>query len=506
MEMSEILKGLSYNEKRLLLALKKVGGVATPEELINKSDFTLEVEIMGSASWLSTKGLAVIDEKQSIFYKLGDEDVAKNGLPERRAIIAISDAGGKMDLSDLAKKMPNGEDRIAVGWLKRKGLADIVKNGDSKTLILTDAGKKMLGGKMPDEILIEKLSKGPMPKDEADPAVVKDLKGRQGMVVEETEVDRTIRLTDAGKTAADSGIELKEEIAQVTDGLIQSGKWKDAEFRKYDVQTFAPAVYPAKKHPLSRLGAEVRRLYTEMGFTEVDEEYVEPAFWDLDVLYVPQDHPARDLQDTFYLSNPKRFDLKDEKLVQTIKEIHENGGKTGSTGWGGKWSREMAEQAMLRTHTTVNTITYISKHPEAPAKVFSLSRIFRKESIDATHLPEFTQIEGIVIDEKGNFDMLISLVKEFYAKMGFDQIRIRPAYFPYTEPSLELEVFFNGKWMELGGAGIFRPEVVAPFGVKYPVLAWGFGFERLAMLKWNIKDIRDLYISDVDDLKKSPII
>ena len=186
-----------------------------------------------------------------------------------------------------------------------------------------------------------------------------------------------------------------------------------------------------------------------------------------------------------------------------MKEIHENGGDTGSTGWGGEWSREMAEQAMLRTHTTVNSIKYISKHPEAPAKVFSLSRIFRKESIDATHLPEFTQIEGIVIDENANFDMLISLVKEFYAKMGFDQIRIRPAYFPYTEPSLELEVFFNGKWMELGGAGIFRPEVVEPFGVKCPVLAWGFGFERLAMLKWNITDIRDLYISDIDDLKKN---
>jgi len=89
--------------------------------------------------------------------------------------------------------------------------------------------------------------------------------------------------------------------------------------------------------------------------------------------------------------------------------------------------------------------------------------------------------------------------------MGFDQIRIRPAYFPYTEPSLEVEVFFNGKWMELGGAGIFRPEVVEPFGVKYPVLAWGLGFERLAMLKWDIKDIRDLYISDMDDLKKNTI-
>jgi phenylalanyl-tRNA synthetase alpha chain len=109
------------------------------------------------------------------------------------------------------------------------------------------------------------------------------------------------------------------------------------------------------------------------------------------------------------------------------------------------------------------------------------------------------------MDEKADFNMLVSMIKEFYARMGFDQIRIRPAYFPYTEPSLEIEVFFNGKWMELGGAGMFRPEVLEPFGVKCPVLAWGFGFERLAMLKWNIKDIRDLYISDIDTLKNNTV-
>ncbi len=165
----------------------------------------------------------------------------------------------------------------------------------------------------------------------------------------------------------------------------------------------------------------------------------------------------------------------------------------------------MAESALLRTHSTCSSIRYIAAHPDAPQKAFSISRIFRNESIDSTHLPEFTQIEGIVIDENADFDMLISLIKEFYDKMGFDQVRIRPAYFPYTEPSLEIEVFFNGKWMELGGAGMFRPEVLAPFGVKTPVLAWGFGFERLAMLKWDIRDIRDLYISDLDSLKKNTV-
>ena len=90
--------------------------------------------------------------------------------------------------------------------------------------------------------------------------------------------------------------------------------------------------------------------------------------------------------------------------------------------------------------------------------------------------------------------------------MGFEKIRIRPGYFPYTEPSMEVEVFWNNKWMELGGSGLFRPEVTEPIGVKEPVLAWGLGLERLAMLKFGLKDMRKLYISDLDWLQKKSLI
>lgn len=501
----EILEGLSYNEKRLLLALGGRGGSASPADLIADGSFSLEVEVMGAASWLESKGMAAISEKSERFYVLGDPD-AGVVLPERTAVGIIAAAGGSMDMDSLAESMTGGMDKVAVGWLKRKGLADIVKDGDRKVLKLTDKGRGLEGVMMPDEELLARMAEAPVPESEADKAVIKDLKGRQGMIAEKIVTERTVALTDLGTEAAGSGIELKPQITDVTDRIIQNGEWKDAEFRKYDIQTFAPSVYAAKKHMLSRLGAQVRRLFTDMGFTEMSSEYVQPAFWNLDVLYTPQDHPARDLQDTFYLERPASIHIDDEALVETVRNIHENGGDTGSTGWGGIWSRERAEAALLRTHSTVSSIKFIAEHPDAPQKAFSISRIFRKESIDSTHLPEFTQIEGIIIDENANFDMLISIIREFYARMGFDQIRIRPAYFPYTEPSLELEVFFNGKWMELGGAGIFRPEVVAPFGIKTPVLAWGFGFERLAMLKWGITDIRDLYISDMDTLKTNKVL
>lgn len=358
---------------------------------------------------------------------------------------------------------------------------------------------------MPVEIFLEELSKDRILSTDTDKNIIKELKGRGDMIREVSEVSREISLTDKGFEVAKSGLELKEEITDVTDRLIQSGKWKDAGFRRYDVKTFAPAIYPAKRSPITRLTDHVRQMFLDMGFTEMTSEYIQPSFWNMDVLFTPQDHPARDLQDTFYLEYPSVIREEDDELVEKVKRLHEDGGNTGSCGWGGEWSREFSESAILRTHSTVSSIRYIAENVKTPCKAFSISRIFRKESIDSTHLPEFTQIEGIVIDENANFNTLISIIKDFYARMGFDKVRIRPAYFPYTEPSLELEVFFNGKWMELGGAGIFRPEVVAPFGVKHPVMAWGFGFERLAMLKWNITDIRELYISDIDILRESKL-
>ena len=372
MGIEEILEGLSYNEKRLLLALKDRGGSASPADLIADGAFNLEVEIMGAASWLESKGMARISESTERFYVLSDADAAK-GLPERTAMDLIAGAGGSMDMDALAQGMSGGMDKVAVGWLKRKGLADIVKDGDRKTLVLTDKGRETLGTRMPDEELVSRMAEGPVPEAEADPKVVKDLKGRQGMVSEKVVTTREVALTDLGLQAADSGIELKPQITDITDRIIQNGEWRDAEFRKYDIQTFAPSVYPAKKHMLSRLEAQVSRIFTEMGFKEMSSEYVQPSFWNMDVLYTPQDHPARDLQDTFYLEHPASIHIDDEDMVELIRNIHENGGDTGSTGWGGTWSREKAEAAILRTHSTVSSIKYIAEHPDAPQKAFSIT-------------------------------------------------------------------------------------------------------------------------------------
>ena len=211
-----------------------------------------------------------------------------------------------------------------------------------------------------------------------------------------------------------------------------------------------------------------------MGFARSKGQIIQSSFWNFDALFQPQDHPAREMQDTFYL------DTKAEIPDYTkVKEMHECGGGVGSTGWGGRWSPEVARQEVLRTHTTGVTIKYLAEHPRPPIKAFGIDRVYRREAIDATHTPEFEQLEGIVMDEGVTFCHLLGILKEFYAKMGFEEVRFRPGYFPYTEPSVEPEVFIDGLgWVELGGAGVFRKEVTAPFGIEHPVLAWGLGVSQ----------------------------
>ncbi|HUR63025.1 MAG TPA: phenylalanine--tRNA ligase subunit alpha, partial [Candidatus Thermoplasmatota archaeon] len=182
-----------------------------------------------------------------------------------------------------------------------------------------------------------------------------------------------------------------------------------------------------------------------------------------------------------------------------------SGGGTGSAGWGGAFSKEVSQKALLRTHTTVTTIRHLAAHPNPPAKVFGIGRVFRNEAMDATHLPEFHQIEGILVEEGATFQTLIGVLREFYTRLGFPEVKFRPSFYPYTEPSLDVAVRWNNRWLELGGAGIFRPEVSQPLGVPCPVLAWGLGLERLAMMRLGLKDIRDLYVPDLKWLQENPL-
>jgi phenylalanyl-tRNA synthetase alpha chain len=504
MDLKKIAKELSQNEKKVLLALDKLNGRGSPNDVFRAGDFSQQVEVMNASSWLRSKKLVRIEDNIKTVYSLGKEgkQFLKKGLPEKRALKIISEKG-KAKLSDLTKVLSKNEIPISIGWLKRKKWATIKKDKDT-ILEITAGGKKALKTQTEEEKVLEQLSN--QKELELEKSKIKSLLSRKNVLKEKEVITSTIILTEEGKKIIKSGIKIKDEISQVTTEVIKTGIWKNKVIREYDVNAFAPNVYAGKAHPMIDLIKEIKMIFLQMGFEETQSNYVESCFWNMDTLFIPQDHPARELQDTLYLKIPSKIDVNEKKLLDLVSKVHEDGGITTSEGWGYKFSKKEVEKALLRTHTTVNTIRYLYNNPKPPCKVFSIGRVFRKENIDSTHLPEFYQIEGIVHEENANFKQLIGILKEFYRRMGFEKVRVRPGYFPYTEPSMEVEVFWNGNWMELGGSGIFRPEVTEPVGVKNPVLAWGLGLERLAMLRFGLKDIRDLYISDLGWLRKHPKI
>lgn len=469
--------------------------------------FVSQVEVMNACSWLRAKNLVEMSEKLEKHYSLLSKRSGSMDLPERRALKALKKAHGTMTVEELRKdkNLKSEEVPIAMGWLKRKGWVTIEKKGGETVLELTQDGKNMLTKKGLDEDLIDRLAEGELHESAVDETQIGNLIKRQDIVRIREEVVRTVIIGQEGIDLVNAGLDITDEITNLTPEILQNGTWHGRSIRRYDIETFAPYMNGGKMHPLQQYIEKVRGIFLNMGFREIDYGYVQSAFWNMDALFTAQDHPAREMHDTLYLKQPGSMELPDESIVELIKNMHENGDED-SDGWQYAWQHAEARKALLRTHTTVNTIRYLVEHPEPPVKVFSVGPVFRKEAVDSTHLPEFIQVEGIVMEEGANLTMLVGLLKEFYGRMGVQDLRIRPGYFPYTEPSIEPEIFHNGNWMELGGAGIFRPEVTKPFGVKHPVLAWGLGLERLVMTVLGMDDIRKLYVSDVDWLRDSPLI
>ncbi len=421
-------------------------------------------------------------------YKLTEEGkkyLSGEDLPEKKLIKKIEEE--PKEIQKLKKEIDDLD--IAINWSKKKGLIDI------------DKGKIKLR-KKPSEY----------PEEEA----MKLIKNNEEEKIDSEQIENLINrnliqeiresVFKKAKKQIEESEEKGEKITNLTPELIQTELWKKGKFKEYNVKALGKKKNPGKKHILSHYKNKVREIFLEMGFEEHKGPYAESSFWTFDSLYVPQDHPAREMQDTFFLSNPEKIELPEKEIVKKVKEMHEKGNNE-SKGWRYEWSEEEAKKPVLRTHTTAVTIKAL-REIEPPAKIFSIGKVFRKETIDYSHLPEFSQVEGIVASEEVNFRNLLGFLEEFYNKMGFDEIRFRPYYFPYTEMSVEPEVYYEPKdeWLEMGGAGIFRPEVTRPMGIEVPVLAWGLGLERLPMLDPDIKDIRTFYYrNDLELLRNKEI-
>ncbi|MHA1535471.1 MAG: phenylalanine--tRNA ligase subunit alpha [Promethearchaeota archaeon] len=496
-----------------VLKKKKTEQLATPFAKELNIDY---IVLMAAINDLIDTELGGFREEEINQISLNEEgrNYLKNGLPENQLLALMRESDVKeIKMKDLLIKSKLNKQLFYIGlsnMRKNCWIAQSKTTGENKIFLVaeefpeTDAEKFINIFKANPTRDYSKLSKNEQ--------VQFDLLNRRKLFTKEKKTERYIFLTNKGKSIKTSTIKELEQVSKITPEMLSSGSWKKYNLKPFDVTKPGPLLKAGKTHPLVNLINKIREVFISMGFTEIRGPIVESAFFNFDALFQPQDHPARELQDTFYLNNPKIARLPDKDRVLAVKATHENGGDSGSLGWRYKWDENIAKQTVLRTHTTSTTMRRLAQfyndNEKTPIKVFCIDRVFRNESLDKTHLAEFTQIEGIVIDDNVNLCDLIGLLSEFYRKVGFKKIVTRPGFFPYTEPSMEVAVYYEklSEWLEMGGSGIFRPEVTSPWGIKDPtrVLAWGQGLERIAMPYYGRKDIRDLYINPIKWLRQQP--
>ncbi len=485
MDVDSIIKTLTPLERRVLPLIKKNGDVASLARFSNLS----ETEVSRALLWLKNKNLILINEQISETIILGSngEEYLKDGLPERRVLNALSER--ELTLRELTERACLDEDelRVSLGILRKKEAIEI-----KDKIKLKENGRKLLNVEFEEEKFLKKLPLNSKELDNKENAVLSELKKRKDLIKIESLKSRTVFLTELGYNILEKG--LKEDLIESLNiELLKSGKWKGKEFRHYNINSITPKIYGGRVHPLTLITEKIKNIFLNLGFKEMKSPWVDTCFWCMDSMWIPQDHPSREVQDTFFL--PYKGEIPNE-LSKKVAEVHEHGGETGSKGYGYKWNPEIAKQLILRTHTTATTYRYFhQKNIQYPAKYFSVGRVFRNEAIDQTHLAEFHQVEGFVMDEGLTLRDLMGYIKEFYSKMGIHKIKFKPVYNPYTEPSMEAYGYNEqlGKWIELINSGIFRPESLEPYGINVPVIAWGLSVERLAMMMYKKTDIREVF-------------
>jgi len=495
-DMKKLVESLSPNERKIVPYLQDGNMI----ELSEQADLD-KTSTLRSLQLLSNKGIVKISscDEQSLELGLNGLLYVKKGLPERRLANLVLDKKS-ISMKDAVKesKLSDNEFKAALGVLKRKALINLNQGNIELNGSNGELSKHSL-----EEKFLETLPRGLESMEPEEKFAYENLKSRKNIIDLQERKVVEFKVTELGNGLKKEKLSEKM-IEGVTSSLISSGNWKGKRFRRYDITSPVPKIYGGKRHFVNQAIEYGKRLWLDMGFKEMSGDYCQPGFWNFDALFTAQDHPVREMQDTFFID--KQGKLPDKSVVENVKKAHE-GRIEGSKGWNYKWDEDKSKQVSLRTHTTclsARTLLEIAKNKEFPAKYFALGKCFRNETVDWSHGFEFNQTEGIVIDENANFRQLLGYLIEFFKKMGYEKIKIRPAYFPYTEPSLEIDAFHpvHKKWVELGGAGMFRPEVTIPmFGRHIPVLAWGPGFDRIIMEFFEITDLRDMYRNDLNKLR-----
>ncbi|NNL59273.1 MAG: phenylalanine--tRNA ligase subunit alpha [Nitrosopumilus sp.] len=450
-------------EKKIITSLKDIPK-QTPE-MLEKSTSLSPDQIRRGIEWLKLKHLAIVDESKNIILSLGKNGIEslKKGLPERRLLDLLKN--GPKKLSELQQEL-GPVFGPAMGMCKKNNWVEAL----SDQISLNSIPDHLPGEKTLKQIGTEKVSKSDINEND-----LSSLLKRPNFIKEDIVKYKEISLTDLAKTI---------ELTQSTSA--------------FDVEAKVPQVFVARTHPLKDTIDEIREIFVTLGFSEINGNMTQPSFWNFDALFTPQDHPARELQDTFYLDGISTKKIGTPEQIRKVSDSHKKN-------WKYHWDINEARKMVLRTHTTCITIKHLAENKPDEARVFSLGRVFRNEKVSYKHLVEFNQIEGVVVGKNATLRDLMGIQREFYKRIGITKIKFWPTFFPYTEPSLQTMVYNErlGKWVELFGMGIFRPEVTKPLGISKPVLAWGGGIERIAMLKYGLDDVREFYNNNLGWLRSA---
>ncbi|XP_071735453.1 phenylalanine--tRNA ligase alpha subunit, cytoplasmic [Rutidosis leptorrhynchoides] len=461
----------------------------TNEQIVNSGDFadeqgfSHEETVNAIKSLRGTKHVDTQDIKKESWL-LTDEGktYAANGSPEFQLFTAIPPEG--ISRADLQKKLGDSVFKIGSQQAIKNKWVEVGKTQVSRKVEHVDDNVKSM---------LLKIDEGEVLKQED----IDALKRRKLISLQ-------IWKGFSVKKGPNYAPKRKKPATDLTRENL-SGDWKNLEFKEYNFTAKGAPVEGGHLHTLLKVKQQFQTIFRQMGFEEMPtNNYAESSFWNFDALFQPQQHPARDSHDTFFLREPSTTRTLPEDYVARVKLIHESGGY-GSRGYGYDWKREEANKNLLRTHTTAvssRMLYALAKKPFEPKKYYSIDRVFRNEAVDRTHLAEFHQVEGLICDRGLTLGDLQGVLHDFFSRLGMSKLRFKPAYNPYTEPSMEIFGYHEGfkKWVEVGNSGMFRPEMLLPMGLPEDVrvIAWGLSLERPTMILYGIDNIRDLFGHKVD--------
>jgi len=489
---------LSGPERSVLVTLRSAEHLPLEEEEVaGRSGLPID-QARGSLQRLRAKRLVVLDEESETVLRATSrgEAALRTGLPERRFLVALARHGGTLTADEAAQEGLEGEERsAAIGILRRRGYLEDgapfrLRRGtpDSETML-------------PEEVVLKQVANG---EEDLDEAIVSALE-RRGLVKTEHRSIKRWAPSEEGRRLA-LAQEGEEWLGPLTPAVIASGSWQRGTFRPYDVRAPVPFLTGARPNPYVAWLEEFEEILIGLGFDQAEGPLLETEFWNNDVLNMPQDHPARSIHDALSPEGLKGH-LPPSELLARVAEVHEGRALPGESqplgpGWGVPYDPTIGARPVLRSQTTAVSARFLAAHPRPPFRMYSLDRNFRREEVDARHGIEFAQCEGVLGDEGITLRHLVGMFRALAEAIGIRELKIRPSYFPFTEPSIEGYVRHpRHGWMEIFPGGMLRPEVLRPLGIEVPVAAWGIGVGRLALVALGRNDIRELYEDDLERLR-----